>query len=46
MMTQTCGYIYIGIAVMNKMKAPQKAILVHNIMYQPAAEIESQHTNE
>ena len=44
MMTQTCRYIHIGIAVMNKMKAPEKAILVHNIMYQPATEIECQHT--
>src|SRR5688572_19292871 len=30
---------------MNKMETPEKTILVHDIMYQPATEIQGQHTN-
>ena len=40
MMAKAGGYIHIGIAVMDEVKAPEVFVLVHHQVDQPAAEIE------
>ena len=46
MVAQPGGHIDIGIAVVNKVEAPEEFVFVHHEVHEPAAEVEGQHTDE
>ena len=46
MMSQARGYINSIIGMMNKMETPQRLYFMHYQVYQPAAEVEGQYSND
>lgn len=46
MMTKAGGHIHIGITVMNEVETPEEFVFVHDQVYEPAAEVERQYTDE